>query len=116
MWGNYGPLHGCMGCRNYASLRGKGEKGRGKKRRKLKKTKNGGEMSTIRTRPPNPRRPEMSTTTISNDERDFSSAAASADYVTKKLLYKHRKVAIFFAYCGVHYDGMQKYLGVKTIE
>ncbi|KAK9209757.1 hypothetical protein WN944_002125 [Citrus x changshan-huyou] len=73
-------------------------------------------MSTIRTRPPNPRRPKMSTTTISNDERDFYSAAASADYVTKKLIYKHRKVAIFFAYCGVDYDGMQKYLGVKTIE
>ncbi|KAK1400372.1 tRNA pseudouridine synthase A [Heracleum sosnowskyi] len=30
--------------------------------------------------------------------------------------YKRRKIALFFAYCGVGYQGMQKNIGAKTIE
>ncbi|KAH7847904.1 hypothetical protein Vadar_031487 [Vaccinium darrowii] len=33
-----------------------------------------------------------------------------------KQRYKRRKIAIFFAYCGVGYQGMQKNPGAKTIE
>ncbi|XP_030527293.2 tRNA pseudouridine synthase A [Rhodamnia argentea] len=59
---------------------------------------------------PDPKKPKMSstTTTTSDDE-----AAAAA---TRKPRYKRRKVAIFFAYCGVGYQGMQKNPGAKTIE
>ena len=35
---------------------------------------------------------------------------------TQKQRLKRRKVAIFFAYCGVGYQGMQKNPGAKTIE
>ncbi|KAE8708995.1 putative pentatricopeptide repeat-containing protein [Hibiscus syriacus] len=60
---------------------------------------------------PVPKKPKMSTTATSDDEE----AAASATG-TKKQRYKRRKIAIFFAYCGVGYQGMQKNPGAKTIE
>ncbi|KAK6939032.1 hypothetical protein RJ641_032540 [Dillenia turbinata] len=34
----------------------------------------------------------------------------------EKIRYKRRKIAIFFAYCGLGYQGMQKNPGAKTIE
>ncbi|QCD80522.1 tRNA pseudouridine synthase A [Vigna unguiculata] len=51
---------------------------------------------------------KMSTTT--SDDEECPTAPG-----TKKR-YKRRKVAIFFAYCGVGYQGMQKNPGAKTIE
>ncbi|XVF83049.1 hypothetical protein PTKIN_Ptkin16aG0101200 [Pterospermum kingtungense] len=59
---------------------------------------------------PDPKRLKMSTTTTSDDEE---AAAATG---TKKQRYKRRKIAMFFAYCGVGYQGMQKNPGAKTIE
>ncbi|KAG5080816.1 hypothetical protein GLYMA_02G202300v4 [Glycine max] len=53
---------------------------------------------------PEPKKLKMSTTTSDDEETG-----------TKKR-YKRRKVAIFFAYCGVGYQGMQKNPGAKTIE
>ncbi|XP_061375766.1 uncharacterized protein LOC133317884 isoform X2 [Gastrolobium bilobum] len=50
----------------------------------------------------------MSTTT--SDDEECTTATG-----TKKR-YKRRKIAIFFAYCGVGYQGMQKNPGAKTIE
>ncbi|MBA0694890.1 hypothetical protein Goari_005154, partial [Gossypium aridum] len=60
---------------------------------------------------PDPKRLKMSTTTTSEDE---DAAATTTD--TKKPRYKRRKIAMFFAYCGVGYQGMQKNPGAKTIE
>ncbi|XVE68789.1 hypothetical protein DITRI_Ditri09bG0098500 [Diplodiscus trichospermus] len=65
--------------------------------------------------PPPPQEPvskklKMSTTTTSDDEEAVTATC------TKKLRYKRRKIAIFFAYCGVGYQGMQKNPGAKTIE
>ncbi|KAK8629708.1 hypothetical protein V6N13_078539 [Hibiscus sabdariffa] len=60
---------------------------------------------------PLPKKPKMSTTTTSDDEQ---AAATTTD--TKKQRYKRRKIALFFAYCGVGYQGMQKNPGAKTIE
>nr|GMD65248.1 tRNA pseudouridine synthase A, mitochondrial [Ipomoea batatas] len=64
----------------------------------------------------------MSTTTTSDDE-DFDPAVAvvaAADDGSappeRTPKYKRRKIAIFFAYCGVGYQGMQKNPGAKTIE
>lgn len=51
---------------------------------------------------------KMSTTT--SDDEGCTTAEGS------KVRYKRRKVAIFFAYCGVGYQGMQKNPGAKTIE
>ncbi|OMO54258.1 Pseudouridine synthase I, TruA [Corchorus olitorius] len=53
----------------------------------------------------------MSTTATSDDEE-----VAGATDGAKKQRYKRRKIAIFFAYCGVGYQGMQKNPGAKTIE
>ncbi|GMI72538.1 hypothetical protein like AT1G20370 [Hibiscus trionum] len=60
---------------------------------------------------PVPKKPKMSTTTTSDDEE---ASATTTD--TKKQRYKRRKIAMFFAYCGVGYQGMQKNPGAKTIE
>ncbi|TKY54716.1 tRNA pseudouridine synthase 1 [Spatholobus suberectus] len=57
---------------------------------------------------PEPKKLKMSTTTSDDEECPTASG-------TKKR-YKRRKVAIFFAYCGVGYQGMQKNPGAKTIE
>ncbi|VVA25765.1 PREDICTED: tRNA [Prunus dulcis] len=58
---------------------------------------------------PDPKKLKMSTTTSDDDETTTTDT-------TKKQRYKRRKVAIFFAYCGVGYQGMQKNPGAKTIE
>ncbi|XVF23519.1 hypothetical protein REPUB_Repub13aG0045600 [Reevesia pubescens] len=59
---------------------------------------------------PDPKKLKMSTTTTSDDDE------VTATTGTKKQRYKRRKIAIFFAYCGVGYQGMQKNPGAKTIE
>ncbi|KAH9605087.1 hypothetical protein KSS87_000956 [Heliosperma pusillum] len=49
----------------------------------------------------------------------MSSDTTSSDDTTATITprrYKRRKVAIFMAYCGVGYQGMQKNPGAKTIE
>ncbi|KAM7258224.1 hypothetical protein ACFE04_013965 [Oxalis oulophora] len=56
---------------------------------------------------PDPKKLKMSTTTSDDDDTTTT---------TKTPRYKRRKVAIFFAYCGVGYQGMQKNPGAKTIE
>lgn len=61
-----------------------------------------------------PKKLKMSTTTTSDDEDP--SPATTAPGSPKKQKYKRRKIAIFFAYCGVGYQGMQKNPGAKTIE
>ncbi|KAK6131363.1 hypothetical protein DH2020_034892 [Rehmannia glutinosa] len=61
---------------------------------------------------PDPKRQKMSTTTTSGDEENHE----NSETTTRKPKYKRRKVAIFFAYCGVGYQGMQKNPGAKTIE
>ncbi|KAK8575629.1 hypothetical protein V6N13_033138 [Hibiscus sabdariffa] len=58
---------------------------------------------------PDPKKLKMSTTT--SDEETVATAAG-----TKTPRYKRRKIAMFFAYCGVGYQGMQKNPGAKTIE
>lgn len=50
----------------------------------------------------------MSTTTSDDEECTVATGT--------KMRYKRRKIAIFFAYCGVGYQGMQKNPGAKTIE
>ncbi|KAL8151438.1 hypothetical protein V2J09_021246 [Rumex salicifolius] len=59
---------------------------------------------------------KLSTTPTSGDDphTDPSTTTDAAASVAKT--YKRRKVAIFFAYCGVGYQGMQKNPGAKTIE
>ncbi|XP_073285875.1 uncharacterized protein [Primulina huaijiensis] len=68
---------------------------------------------------PKPKRPKMSATT-SDDEDNYENTAAFAagdgENLTKTPRFKRRKIAIFFAYCGVGYQGMQKNPGAKTIE
>ncbi|KAM5565240.1 tRNA pseudouridine synthase A [Rosa sericea] len=59
---------------------------------------------------PDPKKLKMSTTTTDDEE------TAATTTTTQKQRIKRRKVAIFFAYCGVGYQGMQKNPGAKTIE
>ncbi|KAF8405486.1 hypothetical protein HHK36_010393 [Tetracentron sinense] len=72
--------------------------------------------------PPSPQEPEpkklkMSTTTTTTSDDDCNTKPTSADPNSeRKPRYKRRKIAIFFAYCGVGYQGMQKNPGAKTIE
>ncbi|KAL9326098.1 hypothetical protein ACSQ67_006743 [Phaseolus vulgaris] len=56
---------------------------------------------------PEPKKLKMSTT---SDDEECTTAPGA------KKRYKRRKIAIFFAYCGVGYQGMQKNPGAKTIE
>ncbi|CAN0847784.1 tRNA pseudouridine synthase 1 [Linum grandiflorum] len=65
---------------------------------------------------PNLKKPKMSTTTTSEDEETALNVPGDAAVGTRKQKYKRRKIAIFFAYCGVGYQGMQKNPGAKTIE
>ncbi|KAK4778550.1 hypothetical protein SAY86_006078 [Trapa natans] len=58
---------------------------------------------------PEPKRPKMSSTATSEEEQTNVANP-------RKPRYKRRKIAIFFAYCGVGYQGMQKNPGAKTIE
>ncbi|GMJ14397.1 hypothetical protein like AT1G20370 [Hibiscus trionum] len=60
---------------------------------------------------PGPKKLKMSTTTTSDDEEAVATTTG-----TQKQRYKRRKIAMFFAYCGVGYQGMQKNPGAKTIE
>ncbi|XP_039020026.1 tRNA pseudouridine synthase A-like [Hibiscus syriacus] len=60
---------------------------------------------------PDSKRLKMSTTTTSDDDEAVATITDA-----KKQRYKRRKIAMFFAYCGVGYQGMQKNLGAKTIE
>ncbi|XP_060199888.1 uncharacterized protein LOC132628166 [Lycium barbarum] len=60
---------------------------------------------------PQPKKQKMSTTTTSDDDEETKGPTAA-----RKPRYKRRKIAIFFAYCGVGYQGMQKNPGAKTIE
>ncbi|MED6180857.1 hypothetical protein PIB30_013940 [Stylosanthes scabra] len=62
----------------------------------------------VLTEEPEPKKLKMSTST--SDDEECTTATG-----TKKR-YKRRKIAIFFAYCGVGYQGMQKNPGAKTIE
>lgn len=61
---------------------------------------------------PDPKKLKMSSTTTTSDDEDVNPNSAAP----KKQRYKRRKIAIFFAYCGVGYQGMQKNPGAKTIE
>ncbi|CAI0418454.1 unnamed protein product [Linum tenue] len=80
--------------------------------------------SKITSSPPVQQEPElkrskMSTTTTSDDEETAPTTVPGgdpADAGIRRPRYKRRKVAIFFAYCGVGYQGMQKNPGAKTIE
>ncbi|KAL3514824.1 hypothetical protein ACH5RR_027541 [Cinchona calisaya] len=68
---------------------------------------------------PNPKKLKMSTTSASDDEdidNTLTPQEGPSPTPQKKPRYKRRKVAIFFAYCGVGYQGMQKNPGAKTIE
>ncbi|KAL1542854.1 tRNA pseudouridine(38-40) synthase [Salvia divinorum] len=63
---------------------------------------------------PDPKRQKMSTTTTTTTSDEENQQ--NADAIPRAPKYKRRKVAIFFAYCGVGYQGMQKNPGAKTIE
>lgn len=67
------------------------------------------------TEEPQPKKQKMSTTTTSDDE-ECAAGAGDGSARERKPRYKRRKIAIFFAYCGVGYQGMQKNPGAKTIE
>ncbi|KAK9129342.1 hypothetical protein Sjap_009829 [Stephania japonica] len=62
---------------------------------------------------PDPKKLKMSTTSTSDEERTFNTNPNSTD---RKPRFKKRKAAVFLAYCGVGYQGMQKNPGAKTIE
>ncbi|KAL5706334.1 tRNA pseudouridine(38-40) synthase [Ranunculus cassubicifolius] len=62
---------------------------------------------------PLPKKLKMSTATSDDEELTTTTEPSSTD---RKPRYKRRKVAIFLAYCGVGYQGMQKNPGAKTIE
>ncbi|XP_052201427.1 uncharacterized protein LOC127807537 [Diospyros lotus] len=65
--------------------------------------------------PPKEQEPEAKklkmSATASDDDDDATCPPAE-----RKQRFKRRKIAIFFAYCGVGYQGMQKNPGAKTIE
>ncbi|XP_072958143.1 uncharacterized protein [Typha angustifolia] len=63
--------------------------------------------------PPTPKKQKMSSST-SDGEGDPSTALSAAGEARRR--YKRRKVAIFLAYCGAGYQGMQKNPGARTIE
>ncbi|CAN4094046.1 unnamed protein product [Withania somnifera] len=73
--------------------------------------------SLVTEEEPEPKKQKMSTTTTSDDDEQNDTAVAVAGTLpARKPRYKRRKIAIFFAYCGVGYQGMQKNPGAKTIE
>lgn len=71
-------------------------------------------LSTIEE--PEPKKQKMSTTTSDDEEAATTAVAGDGPAPERKPRYKRRKIAIFFAYCGVGYQGMQKNPGAKTIE
>ncbi|KAJ0969816.1 hypothetical protein J5N97_022693 [Dioscorea zingiberensis] len=63
--------------------------------------------------PPDPKKPKMS----SDDDADEpTSPTADCAPAEPRRRYKRRKIAIFLAYCGAGYQGMQKNPGARTIE
>ncbi|KAF3641895.1 putative F-box protein SKIP23-like [Capsicum annuum] len=74
--------------------------------------------SSITAEEPEPKKQKMSITSDDEEEYDASAADGAGDGAApaRKPRYKRRKIAIFFAYCGVGYQGMQKNPGAKTIE
>ncbi|CAK9178364.1 unnamed protein product [Ilex paraguariensis] len=65
---------------------------------------------------PSPKKQKMSITTSDDEDLETTTATTDGPTLEKKPRYKRRKIAIFFAYCGVGYQGMQKNPGAKTIE
>ncbi|KAK9165018.1 hypothetical protein Scep_000209 [Stephania cephalantha] len=63
---------------------------------------------------PEPKKLKMSTTT--SDEEVALNPNPNPNATDRKPRFKKRKAAIFLAYCGVGYQGMQKNPGAKTIE
>ncbi|XP_068645594.1 uncharacterized protein [Aristolochia californica] len=61
---------------------------------------------------PPPKKIKMSSTSTTGPDSEDEAPKTSQT----KSRYKRRKVAIFLAYCGVGYQGMQKNPGAKTIE
>ncbi|PIA32866.1 hypothetical protein AQUCO_04300063v1 [Aquilegia coerulea] len=59
---------------------------------------------------------KMSTTTTTSDDDEPTTTITDPSSTDRKPRYKRRKIAIFLAYCGVGYQGMQKNPGAKTIE
>ncbi|KAJ4964676.1 hypothetical protein NE237_016525 [Protea cynaroides] len=66
--------------------------------------------------PPEPKKLKMSSTSDDEDTKLDSTDPCSILPTEKKFRFKRRKVAIFLAYCGVGYQGMQRNPGAKTIE
>ncbi|GAB4837161.1 hypothetical protein Ancab_002072 [Ancistrocladus abbreviatus] len=65
---------------------------------------------------PAPKKLKMSTTSTTTSGDDVADVDTITTTSPKKRRYKRRKIAMFFAYCGVGYQGMQKNPGAKTIE
>ncbi|KAK1320510.1 putative tRNA pseudouridine synthase [Acorus calamus] len=67
---------------------------------------------------PEQKKLKMSSTTSDDDETPATVAGdvPAESETTKKKRYKRRKIAIFLAYSGHGYQGMQKNPGAKTIE
>ncbi|KAL6982637.1 tRNA pseudouridine(38-40) synthase [Sarracenia purpurea var. burkii] len=72
------------------------------------------ENPSLSPKEPEPKKFKMSTTTTDDDGDDDRETTVPGP--ERKQRYKRRKIAIFFAYCGVGYQGMQKNPGAKTIE
>ncbi|KAL9229213.1 hypothetical protein vseg_004702 [Gypsophila vaccaria] len=67
--------------------------------------------------PPPPEESNVDEPALKKTKMSSSTATTSDDETAvKPRRYKRRKVAIFMAYCGVGYQGMQKNPGAKTIE
>ncbi|CAN6461902.1 unnamed protein product [Victoria cruziana] len=75
-----------------------------------------GDVLTAPTSEPERKRIKMSSATTTEDEAEEQASATAADGATKRVRYKRRKIALFLAYCGVGYQGMQRNPGAKTIE
>ncbi|KAI3938453.1 hypothetical protein MKW98_015352 [Papaver atlanticum] len=66
--------------------------------------------------PPPPEEPEPKKLKMSTTTSDDETTNTDPNSIDRKPRYKRRKIAIFLAYCGVGYQGMQKNPGAKTIE
>ncbi|KAF6172563.1 hypothetical protein GIB67_007076 [Kingdonia uniflora] len=60
--------------------------------------------------------PEPKKLKISSDDETTTNLNSNDPTLDRKPRYKRRKIALFLAYCGVGYQGMQKNPGAKTIE
>ncbi|XP_039137475.1 tRNA pseudouridine synthase A-like [Dioscorea cayenensis subsp. rotundata] len=73
-------------------------------------------MATMAS-PPHPKKPKMSSD--DDDDAGEPTSPTAADAIASeppRRRYKRRKIAIFLAYCGAGYQGMQKNPGARTIE